>query len=142
MCKHIVVLLPNIPGQFYKTASILKSKDINILGFSLSSEGRSGILYLLCEQHELAFKLLRDEYSYYCSEKEVVIVEGENQVGTLEPILKILADNDINLPNSYQSPSTRGTVYIVLEFSKIEEFENAKALLIEEKFKVLSQSQI
>lgn len=138
MCKHIVLLLPNMPGQFSQTSSILSENNVNILGYCLSSEGRPGVLYLLCSPHEKAFTVLKEEYSHYCSEHEVLVVEAENQAGTLEPILRILSENEINLPNSYQAASTRATALIVLEFGKEGDLEKARHLLCTENYKVLS----
>ena len=63
MCQHIVLLLPNRPGEFQEAASLLSKSEVNILGYGLGSEGRGGFLYLLCHPHDKAFEVL---FSRYC----------------------------------------------------------------------------
>lgn len=140
MCRHITILLPNRPGQFYKVASILSENKVNILGYALSSEGRPGVLYLFCHPHDLAHRVLSDVYSFYCTENEVLIVQVEHKPGSLKSILETIKNKKINLPNSYQGFTTDGNVFIVLEFDNLDNLHRAKEVLIENKFAVLEKS--
>lgn len=136
MNKHISLLLPNKPGQFYEAISILSRSNVNILGYGLTSEGRAGMLHLLCDPYQIAYQVLLEKYSFYCTEKEVLIIELEHKPGTLKSILEVLAHAAINLPNSYLGFSTQGMALIVLEFDNQKDLCKAKELLKAENVKL------
>lgn len=142
MCQHIVLLLPNQPGEFLRATRILSEQlpAINVLGYALSSEGRPGLLYLLCSEHGRAFKALSDKYKFYCSEREVQIVQAEHTPGKLAAILEVLAGADppLNLPNSYQAVSSSGQPLVVMEFDNKTESHRAKQVLRGKNFILLS----
>ncbi len=137
MCKHITLLMPNRPGQLHEVTLLLKEKAINILGHGLSCGRRSGVLYTLCYPHDLAFRLLREKYSYYCTEAEVLVVKSEHRPGSLNSILKIVHDENINVANSYQSFSSEGDVLIVLEFDSEKDLNTVQEILLRNHYDVM-----
>ncbi len=139
MCEHISITLPNRPGEMMEVSRILASGNINILGFSLSSEGRSGILYLLCSEHDRAFKVLSSRYSFYCSERKVLVVETENSPGKMNEILTCLNALKINLDVAYQATRRDSEILLILEFDDESYIKPAEGILIEKGFSVLSK---
>ena len=125
MCMHIGVMLPNTHGEFRKIAELLKEDGIAILGFSLASEGKLGLLYLLCDDHRRAFRLLRREYSSYCSEREVLAVAIDHKPGELEGVLEVLASASINIPAAYLALTSDKTALLIMEFD--DEFYTREA---------------
>ena len=139
MCKQITLLLPNRAGEFFNAAKLLGSNDINIIGFHLTSEGSFGLLQLLCDRHNDAFTALHSHYRFYCTERDVLIVELTNKPNELQRVLYLLYERDINLPNSYQINGIESKTYIVLEFGDEKELEASRTLFIEAGFMLIKK---
>lgn len=138
MGKHITIVLPNKPGQFHETASILHKNNVNILGYGLFLEGRAGILHILCEPHQTALQVLQSRYSYYCTEKEVLIVEVEHKPGALQSVLNIIVEENINISTSYQGFTEKGFAQIVLEFDTKSDLITIMEILETKNFKIIN----
>ncbi len=141
MCKHITVVLPNRPRQFYEVTKLLSDAGINVLGYTLVSEGRSGIVHLLCDDHALAFRTLEARYKHYCSEKEAIIVAVPHESGQLKRVIEIIADAEINLPNSYQAVTTKCTALLVMDFDSQLDLKRAATVLSENGVNLLQNME-
>lgn len=130
MCKHITLVLPNRPGQFFNVSEILANEGINILGFALHSEGRAGFLNLLCSSHDRAFRTLELAYKQFCVEREVLVIKTPHHVGILKEILNLLRNADINLPTSYTALTNEEDYVLVLEIRNAHDRTKAKGLLM------------
>ena len=115
MCRHISILLPNRPGEFFAASKVLRDQGVNVLGYQLSSQGSFGILHVLCSNHDKAHKLLFQKYQYYCNEKHVLICKVEHSPGSLMEILTVLENKNLNLENSYQALDSSGNIMVVIE---------------------------
>jgi hypothetical protein len=132
MCKHIRILLPNVPGE---AAGVIKqlgktsNYQFNVLGYMLSDLGEAGILHLLVTHHDRAFVLLKDRYKNRAAEKEVLIVSIPHVPGQLLSLLEVLSKQKINVRTSYQGFSENGTALIVIEPNSETDLARAKAAL-------------
>jgi hypothetical protein len=118
---------------------LLAQNDINVLGYSLSAEGRTGTAYLLCSNHARAFTILETKYHFYCSRKNVLIVKAAHKPGTLYKVIKLCAQGNLNLGVSYQAYLTSGFVLIVLELDTRCDAKSARRILTENGLEVLDK---
>src|ERR1700683_4990005 len=141
MCRHITLLLPNRPGEFFKVAKTLGDAGVNIIGFHLASERLSGILQLICDDQKKGYQVLRAHYKYYCTEREVLAIKLRNEPGQLSKALELLQQRSINLANAYQFDVRGGNVVVILEFESPESLDDARDLLSNQKFQLLAEVQ-
>ena len=98
--KQISVFLPNRPGALARTCSILSEAGINILVIAVHDTVDNAVIRFLVDHPTKALLLLEQE-DLYVLEQEVVVVEVDNQKGTLTRVCQSLAEADINIAYAY-----------------------------------------
>ncbi len=142
MCKHIKLVLPNIPGEAACAIEIINSAkylNSNILGYSLSDHGDSGQLCLLCTHHDKVFMILKDTYKNFVKEQDVLIVSVPHKPGVLLPVLKVLAKNEINVRISYIAFKTDKNALLILTFNDLLAQNKAEKYLKEINVNILTK---
>ncbi|MGP1354565.1 MAG: hypothetical protein ACTS1Z_14710 [Parasphingopyxis sp.] len=129
MCDHISLLLPNRPGEFRRVTRVLQENQINILGYGLTSEGNTGILHVLCSDHDFAYRALFQEYRYYCNQAPVLICPVSHDPGQLHNVLQALYDNDLNVEMAYQAVDMTGQFLQIFQLADRARTESAQELL-------------
>ena len=100
MAKQLSVFIENKEGMLKKVLHVLKVNDVNILSLSLADTTEYGLLRLIVNNPELAReKLIESGFSSMIA--EVVIVKVPHKAGSLQSILELLADNNINIEYTY-----------------------------------------
>jgi len=97
---QISVFLENRKGRLYDVCSLLGSHGVNIRALTIAETESFGVLRIVVDKSDLAIKLLR-ENQLVANFTDVVAIEVPDQPGGLASILKILAENDVNIEYMY-----------------------------------------
>lgn len=98
--KQLSVILENKVGRLADVAEILAENGINMRALTLAEAVNHGILRIIVNEPDKAEKLLK-ENNMTLSVSNVLSICIDDKPGGLSNILKILADNDINIKYLY-----------------------------------------
>ena len=98
--KQISVFLENKSGRLARVTEILEENQVNIRALSIADTSDFGILRIIVNEPEKAFKALKVE-GFTLSETEVIAVEVSDTPGGLASALKILDESKINIEYLY-----------------------------------------
>jgi hypothetical protein len=97
---QISVFLENRKGRLYDVCSLLGGNDVNIRALTIAETESFGVLRIVVDKSDFAIKLLR-ENQFVANFTDVVAIEVPDQPGGLASILKVLAENDVNIEYMY-----------------------------------------
>ena len=137
--KQISVFLENRKGRLADVAGALARADINIRALFLADSSEFGILRIVVNNPEKAKAVLSRE-GFAASETDVFAVEVEDKPGGFYKVVKILADNGIDVEYTY---AYAGALNRAILFFKVpnEEFERALRLLEGEGIKLVEAAE-
>ena len=98
--KELFCEAPNEAGLLGRVTSAMALEGVYVIHLSAYTAGNKGYLRLIAKDNHKAKKAI----SYFIpsiTEREVVIVEFENKVGTLAPVAKLLGNHDISIDSVY-----------------------------------------
>jgi hypothetical protein len=98
--KQISVFLENRQGRLYDVCSLLGDNDINIRALTIAETESFGVLRIVVDKSDAAIKLLRDN-QFVANFTDVIAIEVPDKPGGLASILKVLAENDVNIEYMY-----------------------------------------
>lgn len=98
--KQISVFLENKSGRLASVTEMLGANDINIRALSIADTTDFGILRLIVNEPDKAFKTLKDN-GFAVSATDVIAVEVDDTPGGLGTVLKILDDAGVNIEYLY-----------------------------------------
>lgn len=97
---QISVFLENRKGRLYEVCSLLGTHDINIRALTVAETESFGVLRVVVDRSEAAIKVLRDN-GFVANFTEVVAVEVGDRPGGLAAVLKVFAENEVNIEYMY-----------------------------------------
>jgi len=97
---QISIFLENRKGRLYDVCSLLGQNEVNIRALTIAETESFGVLRIVVDKSDLAIKLLRDNH-FVANFTDVVAIEVPDKPGGLASILKIFADNDVNIEYMY-----------------------------------------
>jgi len=97
---QISVFLENRKGRLYEVCSLLGSNDINIRALTVAETESFGVLRIVVDKSDEAVKVLRDN-GFTANFTDVVAVEVGDRPGGLAAILKVFAENEVNVEYMY-----------------------------------------
>jgi hypothetical protein len=97
---QISIFLENRKGRLYEVCSLLGQNSVNIRALTIAETESFGVLRIVVDKSDLAIKLLRDNH-FVANFTDVVAIEVPDKPGGLASILKIFADNDVNIEYMY-----------------------------------------
>jgi hypothetical protein len=97
---QISVFLENRKGRLFDVCSLLGNNNINIRALTIAETESFGVLRIVVDDSERAMKLLADG-GFVANFTDVVAVEVGDKPGGLASVLKIFADNDVNIEYMY-----------------------------------------
>ena len=100
MINQISVFLENRSGQLLEITSILKDANINMRAISIAETNEYGIIRLITDQPEYTVKVLKKE-GFVAAMSEVLVVPVLDKVGGLNAMLKVMADENVNIQYMY-----------------------------------------
>jgi hypothetical protein len=108
---ELTLRLPNSPGALAGVCALLASERVNILALSLESNGS---LRLVVDNHVHAAGALRERH-YQVLARDVIVLKVSNAAGGLAPVMRSLADANVNIDYAYGgAPETSATGNVVL----------------------------
>ena len=137
--EQISVFLENKAGRLAEVARVLGDAGINIRALSLADTTDFGILRLIVNDRETAKKVLK-EAGFTVGITQVIAVEVEDKPGGLAKILKLLADEGINVEYMYAFVE-RSSGNAVLIF-KLEDLDRAIDLLSSHGVRVIPGERV
>ncbi|HHT30568.1 MULTISPECIES: ACT domain-containing protein [Petrimonas] len=100
LIKQLSVFLEDRSGRLTDLTQILAEHEINIAALSLAETADYGIVRMVVGKPDIAEKFLR-EAGFSVRLTDVVCVNMPDRPGALHEVLKILADNAINVDYMY-----------------------------------------
>lgn len=100
MINQISVFLENRSGQLLEITSILKDANINMRAISIAETNEYGIIRLITDQPEYTVEVLKNE-GFVAAMSEVLVVPVLDKVGGLNAMLKVMADENVNIQYMY-----------------------------------------
>ena len=119
IAKQLSVFIENRQGRLGEVLKVLKENDVNILSLSLADTTEYGLLRLIVNNPELGKeKLAEDGFSTILT--DVIILKITHQAGSLQTLLKILSDNDVNVEYMYGLSIDGEEASVVLKTSNVQ----------------------
>ena len=138
VAKQLSVFIENRQGRLGEVLNVLKVNKVNILSLSLADTTEYGLLRLIVNNPELGKeKLAEDGFSTILT--DVLVLKISHQSGSLQGLLQILSENDVNIEYMYGLSIDGDEASIVLKTSDITK---AEEVLKEKGVKTLSTSDI
>jgi hypothetical protein len=97
---QISIFLENRKGRLSDVCSLLGANDVNIRALTVAETESFGVLRIVVDKSDVAIKLLRDNH-FVANFTDVVAIEVPDKPGGLASILKVFADNDVNIEYMY-----------------------------------------
>lgn len=130
MIKQLSIFLENRAGQLADITGVLYEKNINMMALNIAETASYGVLRIIVRETDEAMAALKDA-GYIVSVSDVVGVHVPDEPGGLHKVLRILADNDIDVEYMYSVFSLReGQAYMIF---KVEDPEKAEKLIGDKK---------
>ncbi len=119
VAKQLSVFIENRQGRLGEVLKVLKENNVNILSLSLADTTEYGLLRLIVNNPELGKeKLAEDGFSTILT--DVIILKITHQAGSLQTLLKILSDNDVNVEYMYGLSIDGEEASVVLKTSNVQ----------------------
>ena len=100
VAKQLSVFIENRQGRLGEVLKVLKENKVNILSLSLADTTEYGLLRLIVNNPELGKEKLA-EGGFSTMLTSVLILKINHKAGSLQGLLKILSDNDVNIEYMY-----------------------------------------
>lgn len=139
MAKQISVFLENKAGRLAHVTKVLGDAGINIRALSIADTSDFGILRIIVNDPEKAYKILK-EAGFTVSETEVIAVQVPDSPGGLATVLEQMSDANLNIEYLYAFLGTSGDNALVI--FKVEDFAKARDTFIEKGIKFLDEKQL
>ena len=138
VAKQLSVFIENRKGRLGEVLSVLKANKVNILSLSLADTTEYGLLRLIVNNPELGKeKLTADGFSTMLT--NVLVLNITHEAGSLQELLTILSDNDVNVEYMYGLSIDGKEASVVLKASDIAK---AEEIFAEHGVKTLSSEDI
>jgi hypothetical protein len=136
---QISVFLENRKGRLYDVCSLLGANDVNIRALTIAETESFGVLRIVVDKSEFAIQLLRDNH-FVANFTDVVAVEVPDRPGGLASILKVLAENEVNIEYMYGFVEKfTDKALLVMRF---EDTDFAQQILAKHNIRVVAEKDI
>ncbi len=137
--KQVSVFLENKPRRLAAATGCLSKAGVNIRALSVADTTDFGILRIIADDPELAFRAL-DEGGFTVSMTDVVAVEVPDKPGGLFSVLDIMAQEDVNLEYIYAFVGRSGEQAI--NVFRVDEVARTHEILKRHGIKVLEGEDV
>jgi hypothetical protein len=127
VAKELYCEVKNEAGLLGRIVSALAVSGVSIVHLSAYSVGEMGYLQLVTGDNAKAHKAV-EHFIPTIKERDVLIVEFENKVGTLAPVAKLLGNHDIFIDYVY---GTSGDGFKIVGVFSTQDNEAAARLINE-----------
>lgn len=133
------VFIENTKGRLYDLCNVLGKNKINIKALTLAESPEFGIVRFVVDKAENAVKTLK-ENGFIASIAEIVAVEVNDEPGGLASVLKVIADNDLNIEYMYGFVEKASDKALMV--FKFEDVDKAIDILCKNKVSIISKEKI
>ena len=133
----VTVFVENKPGQTARITKILADNGVNICWVTIANSGSFGVMKFLVDNPERAIQAL-NSHGLMVSPLEVLVIEVPNKPGTLQQVADVLGRHNINLANCSGFVANNRAILVI----EVAELEQARAVLEQEGFKVISRQEM
>lgn len=138
VAKQLSVFIENRQGRLGEVLHVLKENKVNILSLSLADTTEYGLLRLIVNNPDLGKKMLAED-GFSTMLTDVIIIKINHEAGSLQDLLTILSDNEINIEYMYGLSIDGAEASVVLKASDLAKTD---AILAEKGVKTLSAEDI
>ena len=136
---QISVFLENRKGRLYDVCNVLGKNNINIRALTIAETESFGVLRIVVDKSDLAISVLKKN-GFVANLTDVVAIEVGDKPGGLAAVLKVFADNDINVEYMYGFVEKfSDNALLVFRF---EDTEKAQKILTEKDIKIITRKEI
>jgi hypothetical protein len=107
MAVDLVIDIENTPGALAEVAAAISDAGVNISGATCVGEGRTAELHILVPHAEAVRHALAISHVAVTREREVVVVDVEDQPGVLADLTRKIARAGVNLDLVYIATRNR-----------------------------------
>ncbi len=136
MIRQLSIFAENRKGAMNRITQILFDADINMNTLITNDSAEYGIIRMLVSDTDKAEKVLRDN-GYMCHSDAVIAAEIEDECGSLNRLLSVIAGGNINLDYIYVTYNTLSRLPVAIlrtsDLMEVQEFLQARG------YKMLSQ---
>lgn len=136
--KQLTVFIENRQGRLGEVLNVLKENDVNILSMSLADTTEYGLLRLIVNNPDLGKEKLTS-CGFSTMLTNVLVLKITHESGSLQEVLGVLADKDVNIEYMYGLSIDGEEASVVL---KASDLNKAESVLIERGVKTLSSEDI
>jgi hypothetical protein len=133
------VFLENRKGRLYEVCSLLGDNGVNIRALTIAETESFGVLRIVVDKCDAAIKLLRDN-NFVANFTDVVAVEVPDRPGGLAAVLKIFADNDVNVEYMYGFVEKHSDKALLV--FRFEDAEAAQQVLARHSISIVTSKEI
>ena len=120
--KQLTVFIENRAGRLSEVLSVLKENNINIISLSLADTTEYGLLRLIVDNAAYGKEKL-NESGFSSLLSDVSIIKIMHKSGSLQSLLKIVDENEINIEYMYGLSIQSSDAYVVLKASDSEKLD-------------------
>ena len=139
LIDQISIFIENKSGRLANVTRVLGENNINISALSIADTADFGILRLIVNDPDKAYKVLNSN-GFTVSRTSVIAVAVDDTPGGLTDTLKILQDNEIGVEYMYAFVGRRGDKAMVI--LRVAKPENALAILKNGGTRVLTAEEV
>jgi len=126
--EQVSVFVENKPGAMSEITTSLAAACIDLKAFTVADKSEFGVLRFLADEPEKALALLKRN-GWVATITPVVAVKMADKPGSLANVLKLFADNDVQVEYLYAFVAQEeARAYVVL---RVEDPDGAVKLLVE-----------
>lgn len=134
MLKQVSIFAENERGTFQSITGILQDENINILGSITNDSAEYGIVRMIVSDTEKALRALSAN-GYLCRSNDILGVEMEDEIGSLNRLLISLSDGNISVDYIYLCFNRdTGKPVLILhtdEIREVEEYLKSRGFLVQ-----------
>lgn len=134
MLKQVSIYAENKRGAFQAITGILQDENINILGSVTNDSAEYGIIRMIVSDTDKALEAL-SEHGYLCRANDILGVEMEDKIGSLNNLLISLSNGNISVDYVYLCFNRdTGMPVLILhtdEISEVEEYLKSKGFSVQ-----------
>lgn len=136
--KQLSVFIENRKGRLSEVLQVLKDNKISIISLSLADTTEYGLLRLIVNDAFNGKEVLTKE-GFSTMLTDVFIINISHRVGSLQELLNVLNDNDVNVEYMYGLSIENDNAYVVLKTSDAVKTEK---IFIDNNISMLSDKEI
>ena len=136
--KQLSVFIENRKGRLGEVLKVLKENDVNIFSLSLADTTEYGLLRVIVNAPEKARDVLIDA-GFSSMITDVFIIKVPHVAGSLQQILTVIAENDVNVEYMYGLSVESDDASIVM---KTNDIDSARKVLSKFNIETMTLAEI